>query len=258
MPGSEKTDSRRLKSVDQSFTIVEYLRGAGAATLSEVSEDLELPVSTSHIHLTTLVENGYVVKDDGKYRCSFRFLQTGGEMRDRMTLYQAAKPEVDDLRELSGEHANVTVEENGYSVQLYKSESPESIDDNAALGHHLYLHSTATGKAILSTLSEEEVDAIIEKRGLPEQTSNTITERAALFEELETIRDQGYSVNRGEHFPGVCAIGTAITSKPDDVIGAISISGPLSRMEPERIENELAPELLKKQNIVELKVRQYE
>lgn len=258
MPDSEKTDSRRLKSVDQSFTIVEYLQRVGAATLSEVADDLELPVSTSHIHLTTLVENGYVVKDDGEYRCSFRFLQTGGEMRDRMTLYQAAKPEVDDLREQSGEHANVTVEENGYAVQLYKSESPESIDDNASLGRHLYLHSTATGKAVLSQLSEEEVDAVIEKRGLPEQTANTITERAALLEELATIRDQGYSINRGEHFPGVCAIGTAIESKPDGVIGAISISGPLSRMEPERIEDELAPALLKKKNIIELKIRQHE
>ncbi|WP_226040288.1 IclR family transcriptional regulator [Natrinema sp. DC36] len=258
MADGETTDTRRLKSVGQSFTIIEYLREGEGATLSELADDLELPPSTAHIHLATLVETGYVIKDDGEYRCSFRFLDTGGQMRDRMALYQAAKPEIDDLRRDSGEHANITVEENGYSVQLYKSQSAESIDDNAELGKHLHLHSTATGKAILAQLSDAELDAIIEKRGLPAVTDSTIADRGALLEELAEIRDRGYSINRGEHFPGVCAVATSITSKPDGLIGAISISGPLSRMGSDRIEDELAPAILDKKNIIDLKIRQYE
>lgn len=258
MTDSDQTETRRLKSVDQSFAIVEYLRDRDGATLSELAEDLEMAVSTAHIHLSTLVESGYVVKDDNIYDCSFQFLATGGEMRDGMALYQAAKPEVDDLREKSGEHANLTVEENGYAVQLYKSQSPESIDDNAPLGRHLHLHSTATGKAILAQLSAEELDAVVEKHGLPAVTDNTVTNRDALEDELQEIRDRGYSINRGEHFPGVSAVATSILSKPDGVVGAISISGPRSRMETDRIEAELAPELLNKKNIIELKIRQYE
>lgn len=257
MTDSGNPDDRRLTSVSQSFTIVEYLREAGAATLSEIAEDLEMPVSTAHIHLATLVDTDYLRKDDGRYRCSFRFLETGGEMRDQMALFQAAKPEIDDLRETSGEHANLTVEEDGYSVQLYKSESPDSVDDNAPLGQHLYLHSTATGKAILAALSPEEVDALIDERGLPQQTDTTITEPDLLRDELADIRERGYSINRGEHFRGVCAVGTSIVSEPDDVIGAISISGPRSRMRPDRIESELAPALLDKKNIIELKIRQF-
>lgn len=258
MVDSEETDTRRLKSVDQSFKIIEYLQTDGGATLSEIADSLGMPASTAHIHLATLVETGYVIKDDGEYRCSFRFLDTGGEMRDRMALYQAAKPEVDDLRRDSSEHANITVEQNGYSVQLYKSQSSESIDDNAELGKHLHLHSTATGKAILSELSESEIDAILEKRGLPAATSSTITDRDVLLDELAEIRERDYSINRGEHFPGVAAVATSIISKPDNVIGAISISGPLSRMGTDRIENELAPAILDKKNIIELKIRQYE
>lgn len=258
MTEGEKTDTRRLKSVDQSFTIIEYLQEGDGATLSEIADDLEMPISTAHIHLATLVENGYVVKDDGEYRCSFRFLATGGEMRDRMALYQAAKPEVDDLRHKSGEHANLTVEENGYSVQLYKSQSPESIDDNAPLGQHLHLHSTATGKAILAQLSDAELEGVIDERGLPAVTDNTITSEDALRDELQAIRERGYSINRGEHFPGVSAVATSIVSKPDGVTGAISISGPRSRMERDRVEDELGPEILNTKNIIELKIRQYE
>ncbi|ELY59016.1 IclR family transcriptional regulator [Natronolimnohabitans innermongolicus] len=258
MGENTKTDTRRLKSVEQSFTIVEYLRERDGATLTEIADDLEMPVSTAHIHLSTLLDTGYVVKVDGEYDCSFRFLATGGEMRDTMALFQATKPEIDDLREQLGEHANLTVEENGYAVQLYKSESPDSVDDNAPLGRHLHLHSTATGKAILARLSEERLEAVLEKRGLPAVTENTVTDEDDLRDELRTIRDRGYSINRGEHYPGVCAVATSIVSEPDGVIGAISVSGPLSRMGTDRIEDELVPKLHNKQNIIELKIRQHQ
>lgn len=257
MTNSEESKPRRLKSVVQSFDIVEYLRNAERATLSQVAEDLDMPVSTAHIHLSTLVDTGYVVKTSGEYQCSFAFLSVGGAMRDGTVLYQAAKPELDDLQEKTGEVTNVVVKEGGYSIQLYKSQSSDSIDDNAPLGEHLYLHSTATGKAMLAELSDEEVNRIVDARGLPAQTDDTITDKGALHEELERIRERDYSINSGEHFPGVCAVGTAIVSEPDDAVGAISISGPLSRMEPDRIEEELAPALLNKKNIIELKIRKY-
>lgn len=258
MADSDESGGRGLKSVERSFEIIEYLRQVDSSTLSETAEDLDLAVSTAHIYLTTLLKTGYIVKEDNEYQCSFEFLRTGGERRDGMALYQAAKPQLDELQEETGEHTNVTVEERGYSVQLYKSESPKSIDDDASLGDHFYLHLTATGKAMLAEFPEEHVTEIIDRRGLPALTDDTITDEDVLREELERIRDRGYSINQGEHFPGVCAIGTAIVSEPDGALGAISISGPLSRITPERIEEELAPALLNTKNIIELKIRQYE
>jgi len=258
MADQSESGSRRLQSVEQAFAVMAFLDEAEGATLSETAEALDMPPSTAHIHLGTLVETGYVVRKGKVYDCSFRFLERGGRMRDEMALFQAAKPEIDDLQEQTDEHTNITVEEDGYSVQLYKSHSQQSIDDDAPLGDHLYLHTTATGKAILSELSTETVEGILGKRGMPARTDDTITDRETLFEELETIRERDYSINRGEHFPGVAAIGTAIVSEPDDAIGAISISGPLSRMGPERVEEDLAPALMNKKNIIELKLKRAE
>jgi len=257
MSSSDESGGRGLKSVERSFAIVEYLDGTNGATLSEAADDLGLAVSTAHIHLTTLVETGYVVKDDDVYRCSFEFLQTGGQRRDGMALYQAAKPELDELQAQTGEHTNVMVMERGFAVQLYKSENPESIDDDASLGDHFYLHLTATGKAMLAEYSDDRIAEILDEHGMPALTEDTITDEEVLYEQVATIRERGYSINRGEHFPGVCAIGTAIASEPDDALGAISISGPRSRITPERIEEELAPALLNKKNIIELKIRQH-
>jgi DNA-binding IclR family transcriptional regulator len=257
MPDRETTNGRRLKSVNQAFNIIAYLQEGNSATLSDIADDFEMPMSTAHIYLSTLVETDYIIKEDSEYRCSLQFLRTGGELRDLMSLFQAAKVEVDDLQKRLGEIANVGTVENGYMVQLYKSENPESIDDNSPLGAHLYLHSTATGKAMLSQLSEAELDRIVEQRGLPESTAKTITNRDALENELAETKERGYAINRGEHFAGVCAVAVPILSKESDVLGSISISGPLSRMGTERIEETLAPELFDKKNIIELKIKQH-
>lgn len=258
MTDPDESEGRGLQSVERALDVIEHLRRSGGATLSETAAALDLPMSTAHIHLTTLVDTGYVVRDGNEYRPSFEFLGVGGDRRDGLALYQAAKPELDELRDETGEHTNVMVEERGYSVQLYKSQSPDSIDDDAYLGDHFHTHLTATGKAMLAKLSDERVAAILDRRGMPALTDDTITNEAALREELATIRNRGYSINRGEHFPGVCAVGVAIVSEPDDVVGAISISGPRSRLTGERIEDELAPALLNKKNIIELKLRKKE
>ncbi|TKX78250.1 IclR family transcriptional regulator [Halorubrum sp. SD626R] len=254
--GATGSGPRQIKSVRHAFDIVDFLDETGGAALSETAESLDMPVSTAHVHLSTLVETGFVVKQSGEYRCSLGFLRVGGRLRDETALYQAAKPELADLREKTGEHANVAVEENGHSVQLYKSQSPNSVDDQAPLGDHFRIHSTATGKAILAEMPPEDADRILANRDLVSVTDSTITDADRLREELDEIRDRGYSINRGEHFEGVCAVGTSVVSEIDDAIGAISVSGPLSRMDADRIETEIGPELLNKKNIIELKLRQ--
>ena len=247
---------RRIKSVDQTFKIVDYIEEKETASLSEIAEELGIPVSTAHIHLVTLVHNGYLIKTGSRYRCSFKFLRVGGRKRDQMVLYKVAKPEIDDLQRETGEHGNIMAAEGGYAIQLYKSSGAKTIDDDAFTGQHFHFHRTATGKAILSKFRREEVEAIIEEHGLPASTEKTITDTEALFRELEEISERGYSINREEHFRGVHAIGVAIETPDGDSPGAISISGPSSRMGDDRIKDELAPSLLTKKNIIELKIRQ--
>lgn len=256
MSDQDSSSKRQLSSVKRSFDIIEHLREQGPLTLSEIANDFDLPMSTAHIHLATLLKSEYVIKSGDEYRCSLQFLRTGGKLRDEMPFFQVAKYEVDDLTDTLEEYANIVTMENGYMVQLYKSRTPSSIDDNAPLGSHLYLHSTATGKAMLSQLTEAEVDEIIEKRGLPRETAATIVDREELLDELATTRERGYSINRGEHYQGVCAVGVPILSKDHEVAGAISVSGPASRMNEERINDEIVPVLTDKRNVIELKMKQ--
>ena len=254
MTDADKGSSQRLKSVDHAFKIIDFLRENGPATLSDIASEFDMPMSTAHVYMSTLLDSEYVIKHNNEYKCSLRFLWTGGHIRNEMPIYHAAKSEVESLQEDIGEYANIGTDQNGYMIQLYKSENPDSIDDKAPLGAHFYLHTTATGKAILSEWSQDELDEHIQQFGLPEQTENTVTNRAELERELEDTRERGYAVNDAEHYHGVRAVAVPIIGEAGEVIGAISASGPLSRIRTDRIKEEIAPKLFDKKNIIELKL----
>ena len=107
-----------------------------------------------------------------------------------------------------------------------------------------HLHSTAAGKAFLAALPREEVDTIIDQRGLKRFTRNTITDQERLHNELERIRAHGFAFDDREQFDGVRCVATTITADSGDLLGAISISAPIERMDDHRFRDEL-PELLR-------------
>lgn len=95
------------------------------------------------------------------------------------------------------------------------------------IGKRVPLHNIAAGKAILAHLSEERVEEIIGQHGLEEWTERTITDREALFSELETIREQEYARNDGETFEGFRAVASPILHE-GELLGSIVVSGPVT------------------------------
>lgn len=243
-----------VKTTLRSLDIVETLREMDGARLTELADRLDLPNSTVHNHLSTLMERDYVLKDDDVYRVSLRFLDLGEYARTRRKIYELAKPEVEELAADTGEVANLLVEENGRGVYLWTAGGENAVPLDIYPGKHVPLHATAIGKCILAHLSESRIDAIVEHSGLPAKTENTITDAATLHEVLETVRDRGYAIDDEERLPGMRCIGTAVKSESGNVIGAISVSGPTSAMPMDRLTNALAEQLLGTANVIELKV----
>jgi DNA-binding IclR family transcriptional regulator len=255
--GSQDSERNRIKSLDMAFTIVEHLYENGATGVSELAGRLDIPKSTAHVYLDTLLRNGYVVKKDGRYRIGYQFLRIGGGLRGKQKLYQVSRPVLKSLAKETGELADLMVEEGGRGVLLYKAETPDAVDDNALIGQYVPLYSTAMGKAILSQLPESRVEEILDEQGMDEFTINTHTSRPELFEELATISKTGVAFNNEERTRGVRAVGAAILSANDEVKGAISVSGPTARMEETRMEDELTDKVLEAKNIIELKMSHY-
>lgn len=87
------------------------------------------------------------------------------------------------------------------------------------------MHCTGCGKAMLSQMPTDQVEAIIQKHGLPSFTQNTITDHDALMEQLAVCRRRGYALDNEEETMGVKCVAMAIRTSRGDVAGALSISG---------------------------------
>lgn len=249
---SPSGSARSIQSVNTACSIIELLQEVDEAGITEVANHLDIAKSVAYNHLSTLYENGFVVREGDTYRLSLRFLNIGEGIRTKRTLYEKGKPKIEDMAEECGEFTHLMTEERGWGYTLHRAKGPKAVATTARIGKQNYLHRTAAGKAILAHIDINEVKEIINIRGLPAQTKNTITEPEELFTELETIRDKGVAVSDEECVKGARSVGAPITGPTDNILGAISISGPTARLNEERIENELSELVDKTANFIEI------
>src|SRR5699024_747386 len=242
-----------INAVQTTFDILHVLQRLGGAGVTEVATETGFTKGTVHNHLSTLAHNGYVVKDtNDRYQIGLRFMDLAYHARERVTVYDLVREEVDKPAERGGEMALFTVEEHGKGICVYRELGPESIQPYLHVGHRNELHHTAVGKAILAALPDERVAEILAASGLPERTKNTVTDPDTLLAELETVRERGIAYNRGETITGLAGVGAPIIGPDGIVVGAISIIGPTSRLEDDRDLDEAAALVRKSKNIIEI------
>ncbi len=240
-----------VKATRNSFRIIETLRQLEGAGVTELADHLDIPNSTTHDHLKTLEQEGYIVKRGEQYHIGMRFLDLGGYARNQMSLFQIAKPEMRQLANETGEHVNLLIEEHGLGVFLHMIEGEQAVRLDTHAGKRVYLHTTALGKAIMAHMKEERIEEIIEAHGLPKMTNKTVTSREKLNEELAAIRERGYATDDEERISGMRCIAAPICSG-DDILGAVSVSGPKSKMQGDHYENELPAKIKRTTNVIEV------
>lgn len=251
MPGAPPES---VTTLETALDIVEALREREEATLTEIAAERELAKSTVHRHLTTLERRGYVVRENDQFRLSLRFLDVGEFTRRRRTAYRLAEATVAELAERTEERVQFVAEENGRAVYVHMKSGSHAVRTNTYVGKHVDIHASAGGLAVLAHLPERRVEQILERRGLPARTPQTITDREVLFDELEAIRERGYSINDQGHIEGLRAVGVPVSGLEGDVLGALSVSGPIHRMDGARFEEELPSLLLGSANELELNI----
>ncbi|WP_226013325.1 IclR family transcriptional regulator [Halomicrobium salinisoli] len=243
---------RTVEAVQRACRIIETLQERGQTGITELSEEVGFSKSTVHGHLATLVDEGWVVKEEHTYRLSLRFLDIAESLKDRIADHDIVREQVRELAEETGEVVHFGAEEDGRVVYMAKSKGNAAVQTQSRIGKQMPMHSTSLGKAILAELPRERVDEIVERHGMEARTENTLTDVAALHENLAEIERRGYSIDDEENIPGVRCIGIAVTVPEAGVLGALSISGPSQRMTDDRIENELHEKIAQAANVVEV------
>ncbi|WP_312907856.1 IclR family transcriptional regulator [Natronosalvus caseinilyticus] len=249
----DSNEKKRIQAVQTTLDIVEVLRENGGAGVTEIARELDVTKGTVHNHLATLEANDYVIKDaEETYHLGLCFLDVAHRAKSRVSTLDVARTEVDKLAERSGETALFTVEEHGVGVCLHVAYGERAVQTPLHVGYRSELHHTAVGKAILAHLPEGRVEAIVEERGLSEQTDRTITDTDDLFETLEAVRERGIAYNEGETIQGLVGVGAPVTDQSGTVLGALSVIGPASRMGEGRLRGDLSELIRRSVNVIEI------
>lgn len=229
--------SGKIKSLQKAIDVINYLAENGEMGVTELSRHFQVSKSNIYNILNTLVDNRWVKKNEknSKYKLGLRLYELGNVVRDDMKLREIAAPYMEKLVEIVGETVHLTVMEEGMVVYIETATPNNKFSVSILSDHRVYMHCTGVGKAILAYLEEDKIDEIIEEKGLPRFTPNTIRDPQELKEHLKLIKERGYSVDDVEHEPGVRCVGAPIFNEKGKAFASMSITGPSPRFTEDKI-----------------------
>lgn len=236
-----------VQTLDRSLDVLEVLAQAEEALgVTEIGNRISLHKSTVHRILHTLCHRGYVerVRDNERYQLGIKIVELGIRFFNDLEIRKVASPVLNDLAKLLDEVVHLVLPDEGEVVYIDKAESSHVVSMHSKVGRRAPMHCTAVGKALLSTLPEEEVRHILERKGMTRYSPNTIVEPDALMVSLREIKASKISIEIEENEIGIICLGTPVFDYSGRAIGAISVSGPAERIKEKGIER-IAQEMKK-------------
>jgi IclR family KDG regulon transcriptional repressor len=234
-PAGEK---QQTSGVIRTIVILETLSKHQSINLEQLSKETGLPKATLLRFLSTLVNLGYVYRDNTDlYSLTLKMFSVGSHGLEHIDLIHVANPVAQRLCDELGETVHMGVLEEDKAVYVLKKESSFTIRMHSRVGKAIPLYCTAIGKVLLSDMTQDSLDAYLESVKMKPFTPNTITDVGVLKQELEQIRNRGWASDNEEHEMGTLCIGSPIKDYTGKVVAAMSVSWPLFRFNPEEQEH---------------------
>jgi DNA-binding IclR family transcriptional regulator len=238
--------SGSVQSIVRALSLLEILAESPAdCSLGEISKRAQLPASTVHRLLTSLVQAGYASHNaqTTRYGLGNTLVRLSHKAVQKHNLIQVAHPFLEQLAQDTGETANLTTRDDDCVIQLDHVDSPNILRVAYPSGERFPLHASASGKLFLAFLPLPERERLLRAKR-QSFTTGTITDKRLLVQELERIAKSGYAVDDAEREIGVRCVAAPIRNSRQEVIAAISLTGPSIRLSTARL-HELATVLLK-------------
>jgi DNA-binding IclR family transcriptional regulator len=226
---------RKVKSAVRTVELLEYLaaRPDDPARLREISVALDMPRSSAHALLRTLVAQGWVRCDPSGtlYGIGIRALLVGTSYLDSDPYLPLITPFLDELRQDLDETFHLGRLDGTDVVYLATRESKQYTRAANRVGRRLPAYTTALGKSLLAERFDADRDEHV-PGALRALTSNTVVDRTVLDEVLDEVRVRGYAADNEENTTGLRCFAVALrycTPAQD----AISCSVPVGRLTQE-------------------------
>jgi DNA-binding IclR family transcriptional regulator len=227
--------SQSVRAVERALDILScFTRDEPIRSLTQIAERVGMSKSTVHRLLATLENKRFITRDKvtGSYRLGFRFVEMAS-LVDK-DLQQWAQPYLQRLSSECGETVDMSVLEGSSVIYLHVIESPQRVKIAAAVGQRLPAFCTASGRALMAYLPEDQVARILGE-GLPKYTDHTPGTIDAVLDDLRLTRGRGFSMSEEEYEKDIHAVAAPILGIDNRPLAAIAIVGPSYRLTRERM-----------------------
>ena len=236
MPHS--ANGSRAQTVDRAIKILTCFDArTPGLTLTEVSRKVGLSLPTTHRLLRTLQSHDLVAWDMGSHRYGLGpgLVRLAQPILRQDGALKLAVPILEQLCNLTRETVAVWWLVGRERVCVFELISPEPIHMAHGVGQAFPLYAGAGGKALMAYLTETEVDSVLQHMDLASQAK---PEPAALKDELDRVRRDGYATSLEEIVPGAASISAALRNASGRPLAAVNVTGPVARFTPERMDHD--------------------
>jgi IclR family KDG regulon transcriptional repressor len=235
--GSFAAEASRLRepsipSVDRALNLLELLAStATGLNLSTISRKLHIPKSSAYYLVTTLAKRNLVRRSP----CGRVYsLGTGALPSARMNpaeldLKTLCSPYIQSLANRLGMTAQVGIREGAEARIIDRSET-FGLRLDSWVGRHFDLHCTAVGKALISHMTDADMENLFRARGFPKHNQNTIGSIEVLRSSLMETRSLGFATDDEEHELGVRCVASPVFNYLGGVAGAICVFSQAARL----------------------------
>ncbi|WP_269497402.1 IclR family transcriptional regulator [Castellaniella sp. S9] len=239
MVAQEKTSAKRglAPALTRGLGILDVVARAGRpVNMTDIADELGIAKSSAHGLLAELVNAGFLERrPDNTYRLGLRLVELANARNQSSELPAEFYAIWDHRIAHSQEAAILAVPDGPDVIYIACRNSPLALGITFNAGMRLPACCTATGKALLSLMSDQEIRAFYEKHELVRLTQNGVADVDALLRQMASIRDRGYSIDDGETRDHMWSVGAPVRVQNGlQPHAAVAISHLRSEMTPEK------------------------
>jgi DNA-binding IclR family transcriptional regulator len=223
-----------IQSVDRAVRILTVLQGGRRMSLGEIAASLELPPSTVHGIVRTLLGHGMVAqeRDSGRYRLGPATLRLGNVYLDTLELRARVDTWAQDLARRTGFAIRTGVLLRHDVVVVHHEPRPDGSRQMPEVGIVIPAHACALGKALLAFEPDVCTEVLGPGGARRSMTGETVTDPAALGAQLDEVRRTGIATEVEEAVLGECSAAAPLVDATAEVAGAIALVVPSGEWPP--------------------------
>ncbi len=244
-----EVSEKKLNTVGKAIGVIETIFNKNRPlSIKEIAEALGYNKSSLHHHIKTLTEMGYLQKDDEtrKYDIGLSLVRAGQSYLQRVNVRERGHFYLEELSRNLSETVHLLVLDNKEAVYVDKvdvNHQPGALKCSSFIGLRTDLYSTAAGKVLLAHLERGALETIIKDLEMKPKTNFTITDKTKLLDDLELVKQRGYSLDLQEHALGMQCISVPVLNHHSQCVAAISVSCSTAIIARNTLENEILSEL---------------